>query len=60
MSEHRFDPVAHARAMRASGFWVDKSFDEFLQKTIAATPGKLAPAPGTSCRSSCRTGGNLP
>jgi cyclohexanecarboxylate-CoA ligase len=42
MSENRFDPVAHARAMRASGFWVDKSFDEFLQKTIAATPGKLA------------------
>jgi cyclohexanecarboxylate-CoA ligase len=42
MSEHRFDPVAHARAMRASGFWVDKSFDEFLQQTIAATPDKLA------------------
>src|ERR1700741_3178617 len=42
MSENRFDPVAHARAMRASGFWVDKSFDEFLQQTIAATPKKLA------------------
>lgn len=42
MSENRFDPVAHARAMRASGFWVDKSFDEFLQQTIAATPEKLA------------------
>src|SRR5262249_24108684 len=27
---------------RSSGFWVDKSFDEFLQQTIAATPGKLA------------------
>ena len=93
MSENRFDPVAHARAMRATGFWVDKSFDEFLQQTIAATPEKLAlmadradraepkrltyaelgdlisraaaalrrlnVGPGTSCRSSCRTGGSL-
>src|SRR6195952_682177 len=42
MSENQFDPVAHARSMRAGGFWVDKSFDEFLQHTIAATPGKLA------------------
>lgn len=42
MSESRFDPVAHARAMRVSGFWVDKSFDEFLQQAIAATPSKLA------------------
>ena len=42
MSETRFDSAAHARAMRASGFWVDKSFDEFLQKTVAATPEKLA------------------
>src|SRR6266702_2834958 len=42
MSEHQFDPVAHARLMRASGFWIDKSFDEFLQQAVAATPGKLA------------------
>jgi cyclohexanecarboxylate-CoA ligase len=42
MSESRFDPVAHAHSMRTSGFWVDKSFDEFLQKTVAATPAKLA------------------
>jgi cyclohexanecarboxylate-CoA ligase len=42
MSENRFDPAVHARAMRASGYWVDKSFDEFLQQTIAAAPGKLA------------------
>ena len=42
MSETRFDPVAHARSMRDQGFWVDKNFDEFLQQTIAATPGKLA------------------
>jgi cyclohexanecarboxylate-CoA ligase len=40
MSEHRFDPVAHARSMRASGFWIDKSFDEFLQQAVAATPEK--------------------
>src|SRR3981189_1026038 len=42
MSEHQFDPAAHARSMRASGFWVHKSFDEFLQQGVAATPGKLA------------------
>src|SRR3979490_2657506 len=42
MSGNRFDPVAHARSMRDGGFWIDKSFDEFLQQTIAATPGKLA------------------
>jgi cyclohexanecarboxylate-CoA ligase len=42
MSENRFDAAAHARSMRDSGFWVDKSFDEFLQQTIEATPGKLA------------------
>jgi cyclohexanecarboxylate-CoA ligase len=42
MSENRLDPAAHARSMRDGGFWVDKSFDEFLQQAIAATPGKLA------------------
>jgi cyclohexanecarboxylate-CoA ligase len=42
MSATRFDPVAHARAMRDGGFWVDKSYDTFLQQTIAATPEKLA------------------
>ena len=42
MSGNRFDPVVHARSMRAGGFWIDKSFDEFLQQTVAATPGKLA------------------
>ena len=38
----RFDPAAHAKAMRDGGFWVDKNYDEFLQQTIAATPDKLA------------------
>src|SRR6202171_483894 len=42
MSEHQFDPADHARSMRASGFWIDKSFDEFLQQTIPTTPGNLA------------------
>src|SRR5258708_21052686 len=42
MSGNRFGPVAHARSMRAGGFWIDKSFDEFLQQAVAATPGKLA------------------
>ena len=42
MSETRFDPAAHAHAMRASGLWIDKNFDEFLQQAVAATPGKLA------------------
>src|ERR1700719_3134922 len=42
MSENRFDAAAHARSMRDGGFWVDKNFDEFLQQTVAATPGKLA------------------
>ena len=42
MAGTRFDPVAHAKAMREGGFWVDKTYDEFLQPTIAATPDKLA------------------
>ena len=38
----RFDAAAHARTMRADGFWVDKTYDEFLQKAIAAAerPGE--------------------
>jgi len=42
MTDRGFDPVAHARAVRAGGFWLDKTFDEFLTATIAATPDKLA------------------
>jgi len=42
MTGLRFDAAVHARAMRAEGFWVDKTYDEFLQKSIAATPDKLA------------------
>ena len=42
MTGPRFDAAAHARAMREEGFWVDKTYDEFLQKAIASTPDKLA------------------
>jgi cyclohexanecarboxylate-CoA ligase len=42
MTGTRFDPVAHAKAMREGGYWIDKSYDEFLQQTIARTPDKLA------------------
>jgi cyclohexanecarboxylate-CoA ligase len=42
MGKVGFDPVAHAQSMRAQGFWIDRSFDEFLQKTLVATPDKLA------------------
>jgi cyclohexanecarboxylate-CoA ligase len=42
MSDRRFDPAAHARAMRAGGYWLDKTYDEFLVPRIAATPDKPA------------------
>jgi cyclohexanecarboxylate-CoA ligase len=42
MTGTRFDHVAHAKAMRDSGFWVDKNYDEFLQHAIMATPDKSA------------------
>ena len=42
MAGTRFDPIAHAKAMREGGYWIDKNYDEFLQETIARTPDKLA------------------
>jgi cyclohexanecarboxylate-CoA ligase len=42
MGGTRFDPVAHAKAMREGNYWIDKNYDEFLQETIARTPDKLA------------------
>jgi cyclohexanecarboxylate-CoA ligase len=42
MAATRFDPVAHAKAMRTAGFWIDKNYDEFLQRWIAKFPDKLA------------------
>jgi cyclohexanecarboxylate-CoA ligase len=37
-----FDLAAHARAMRAGGFWPDRNFDEFLVVAAQATPDKPA------------------
>lgn len=37
-----FDPVAHAGAMRAGGFWPDRGFDEFLVEAATRMPDKLA------------------
>ena len=37
MAATRFDPVAHAKAMRAAGFWIDRNYDEFLQH---GSPGR--------------------
>jgi non-ribosomal peptide synthetase component E (peptide arylation enzyme) len=42
MTAGRFDLAAHARAMRAGGFWLDKSFDEFIVEAAARTPDKPA------------------
>ena len=42
MAARAFDPVAHARAMRADGFWPDRTVDEYLLEAIAATPTKRA------------------
>ena len=42
MARTRFDPVAHAKSMRAAGFWIDRNYDEFLQQWIAQSPDKLA------------------
>ena len=42
MTTGGFDAVAHARAMRAQGLWLDKTIDEFLAAAIAATPDKPA------------------
>src|SRR5271155_792277 len=54
MAGTRFDPIAHAKAMREAGFWADKSCDEFLQATIARTPDKLALIADRSDRSEKR------
>ncbi len=42
MTAGRFDLAAHARAMRAGGFWLDKSFDECIVDAVARTPDKPA------------------
>jgi len=42
MGKMSYDAAKHAQSMRSQGFWIDKSFDEFLQATVAAAPDKLA------------------
>lgn len=42
MTNNAFDPAAHARAMRAAGFWLDKTPDDFLAASIERTPDKAA------------------
>ncbi len=42
MTAQAFDLVAHGRAMRAGGFWIDRTIDEYLVEAIARTPDKAA------------------
>ena len=42
MTAHAFDSVAHGRAMRAGGFWQDRTIDEYLAQAVAAAPDKPA------------------
>jgi cyclohexanecarboxylate-CoA ligase len=42
MTAARFDSDAHARAMRAGGYWLDTSYDECLVEAVEATPDKPA------------------
>ena len=42
MTAQAFDPAAHARAMRAAGFWLDRTVDEFLVEAVRRTPDKPA------------------
>ena len=42
MTAQAFDLVAHGRAMRAGGFWIDRTIDEYLIEAIARTPDKAA------------------
>ena len=42
MTVAAFDLAAHGRAMRAGGFWLDRTVDEYLVEAIARTPDKAA------------------
>ncbi len=42
MTAGRFDLDAHARAMRAGGYWLDQSFDDFIVEAASRTPDKPA------------------
>ena len=42
MIADQFDPVAHAAAMRAQGYWIDRSVDSLLVEAVAHCPDKQA------------------
>lgn len=42
MAAAPYDLAAHARAMRAGGYWLDLTLDHFLAEAVAATPDKAA------------------
>jgi cyclohexanecarboxylate-CoA ligase len=42
MTVPAFDLEAHGRAMRAGGFWLDRTVDDYLVEAIARTPDKAA------------------
>lgn len=42
MTAQRFDPKAHAKAMRAQGYWLDRTVDTLLSEAVAKFPKKTA------------------
>ena len=42
MTARAFDPIAHGKAMRAGGFWLDRTLDEFIVEGVAKYPNKVA------------------
>ncbi|SEB22011.1 AMP-binding protein [Variovorax sp. YR216] len=42
MTVKEFDPVAHGQAMRAGGWWLDRTIDDHLTEAIRRAPGKDA------------------
>ena len=42
MTAQAFDLAAHGRAMRAGGFWLDRTVDEYLVEAVVRTPDKAA------------------
>ena len=41
MTVQVFDQVAHARAMRAGGYWRDQTIDKTLAKAVSQSPDKF-------------------
>ena len=42
MTTHSFDPIAHGRAMREAGFWLDRTIDRYLVDAVERAPDKPA------------------